>query len=172
MPGSGSPSPVGGISLGSSSPCFFAFFFFGFLGLGSFFGLGSSFGLAALFDFDTLAFFSFFIFLAGGPIGSASLLGLAAGHFRDLLTKSSRWSSPSSWVEDSLGEIIFLRSTTRRPPSKWIGSSSESPSSLYGNMAVCLLKPCFSRKLLINVLIISSVHCLLSRASHKPGLIP
>ena len=165
-PGSGSPSPVRGTGWGSLSLCFFAFFFFGFLGLGSFFGLGSPFG------FDSLAFFSFFLFLAGGPIGPVFSPSLAAGRFRDWLAGSSGRSSPSSRVEESRGEIIFLRNTILRPPSKCIGSSSESPSSLYGSMAVCLLKPCFSRKLFMNVVIMSSVHCLLSRALRKPGLIP
>ena len=57
VPGSGSLSPIGGTGSGSSSPCFFALFFFGFFGLGSLFGLGSFSGSGAFFDLDTLAFF-------------------------------------------------------------------------------------------------------------------
>ena len=120
-PGVGPGSPVGGTGVELLSPSFLAFFFFGFFGsffgfFGSFFGLAGVFGLAA-----------FFGFLAGVVPGSDSPVVGAAGRFLGLLTKSSRRFS--SCVDESLGEIILRRTTTVDPPSRWIGSSSESFSS-------------------------------------------
>ena len=110
-PGVGPGSPEGGTGVELLSPPFLAFFFFGFFG--SFFGLAGVFGLAAFFGF----FGSFFGFLAGVAPGSDSPVVGAAGRFLGLLTKSSRRFS--SCVDESLGD----------PPSRWIGSSSESSSS-------------------------------------------
>ena len=72
-------------------------------------------------------------------------------------TRSSSLSGSSSCVVSSSGGIMRLRITILRPLSSSIGSSSESPSSLYGSMAVWRLKPCFCQKLSINSSIIWSV---------------
>ena len=161
--------PTSGVSSGCEVSLLF-FPFLGFRGLGSFLGFGV-FGFGFGLDVPGFAFLGFFP--GGGPMDSPSPpSGPGAERFFRWDTRSSSLSGSSSCVVSSSGEIIRLRITILHPPSSSIGSSSESPSSLYGSMAVWRLKPCFCRKLSINSSIIVSVHFLLTKAARIPGRIP